>query len=271
MNGPLLRVQRPRGRRSCPERRTHTRTRANGRTDGRTDGRTRGREESIPKAATHEGEGERGRARGGESSGGGCCRERRTIGRTDEQSERRRKSCSNNCSPLSLPRRRRSSENRILRHLERRSEKSWERRSHCEAVRKGITAVRRAEIERRRRCSGQIDTFPSEEALQVATKCVVAAWEKSKETQCCSRKRERVTEHVLQHLRRLRSVGQRTTTKRGVKSDKSDNNGDDDIAVRRFSPLPLPLSPVCPICDKRETATVICSPCRPHQPRRSPQ
>ena len=33
VNGPQLRVQRPRGRRSCPERRTHTRTRANGRTD----------------------------------------------------------------------------------------------------------------------------------------------------------------------------------------------------------------------------------------------
>ena len=62
VNGPLLRVQRPRGRRSCPERRTHTRTRANERTDGRTDGRGGERNPFQKLRHTREREREGGRA-----------------------------------------------------------------------------------------------------------------------------------------------------------------------------------------------------------------
>ena len=111
VNGRLRRVQRPRSRRSCPERRSHAHTRANGPTDGREGERERNPFQKL--RHTREREGEREGARRRELRRLlQRTQDDRADGRTDEQSERRRKSCSNNCSP-SLPRRRRSTENRI--------------------------------------------------------------------------------------------------------------------------------------------------------------
>ena len=112
----------------------------------------------------------------------------RADGRTNSLREEE-KAAATTVPPLSLPRRRRSTENRIapllLRHLERRSEKSWKRRKDGVIVRRSGRGLLRCG-ERKLRDDGavgrQIHILPSE-ALQVATKCVVvvAAWEKSKE------------------------------------------------------------------------------------------